>query len=400
MQIGGPVRHDLLGVLTVFCDGWKLIAAMVAISLAAGVAASYFLIKPSYTSTAVILPPSLPGSITSTLLGRPSAEKHSKMAADTCVGILNSQTISDRIIHKFHLQSAWKLKTFADTRTALRSEVQIEATEFDSIEIIVRDHDAEQASDLANAYVSELNTVDAGLAISEASQRRGFLDKEVKLEKSALQNAEERLKVTQQHTGMISPERQTYQTIEDIQRLHAEIDSRTVALQSMRTYATEANPQVIALEAEISDLQRQLNKLQNQSRPQVSGNVQISPSQVPEAALRYQRALRDVTQDYAVSNSLLYQLEAARIDLARSAPLVPTIDRATVPDSKSGPQRIYLWASSCWVGFTAACLCIFVKQAIVQTGKDPLLSDKLTRLRDTLGYPMNLRRNAAQPHFE
>ena len=396
MQIDGAVRHDLLDVLAVFCDGWKWVAMATAISLAAGVMASYFLIKPSYTSAAVILPPFSPESMTATLLGRSSTEKHLKMAADTCVGILDSQTISDRISDKFHLQSIWKLKTLADTRTALRSEVQIEATEFDSIEIIVRDHNARQASDLANAYVSELNTVDADLAIAEASQRRGFLDEEVKLEKSSLQEAEDRLKVTQQQTGTISPERQAYQAIEDIQRLHAEIDSRTVALQSMRTYATDSNPQVIVLKAEIGDLQRQLNRLRNESSPRVPGDIQIPASQVAETALRYQRALRDVTQDYAVSDSLLSQLEAARIDQARLAPLVPTIDRATVADSKSGPQRIYLWASCCWVGFTAACLCIFVRQALLQSAQDLGSSNQSIKLGEALRNSLKTRAEAQQ----
>jgi len=376
-QTDGAHRQDLLDVVLLLYRRWKWIAATMAVLLCAGVAASYLAIKPSYTSVAAILPPPSPQSLTATLLGKLSSEKPSKMAADTCVGILNSQTIEDRIIDDFHLQSIWKLKTLADTRTALRSEVQIEATDYDSVQIIVRDHDARRASDLANAYVSELNAVDAALAMTEAAHRGAILDREVKLDKGALQQAEDRLKVTQRQTGMISPVRQADQAIQDVQRIHAEINSRTVALQSMRSYATNANPQVIGLKAEIAGLESQLNRLQNDSRPRAAGDIQIPASQLAETALRYQRALRDVTQDDVSSNVLVTQLEAARMDRARSAPLVPIIDWATVADEKSGPQRMYLWAASCWVGFTAACLCIFLKQAMVQSDWNPEAWSKL-----------------------
>jgi capsule polysaccharide export protein KpsE/RkpR len=389
MPIDGALGHDVLDVLLVLSTRWRKIAVVMALALAAGVMVSYFAIKPSYTSVALILPPSSPQSMTSTLLGQPGPEKQAKTSADTYVGILNSQSIADRIIDRFRLQSVWKLKTMADTRTELRSEVQIEATDFDAIQITVRDHDARQASDLANAFVSELNRIDGSLAIAEAAHRSQFLGREVKVGKSALAQAEDRLKGTQQQTGMISPERQANLAIQEIGRLQAEIDRRNVALQSMRSYATDSNPQVIGLKAEIDGLQRQLRKLQNESRSPATGDTQIPANQLAETAIQYRRALRDVTEDETVSASLISQMEAARIDEAGSAPPAPVIDRATVADEMSGPQRTYLWAAACWVGFTATCLCIFLKQAMVQAEQNPDEARQWMRLRQAFGIRMN-----------
>ena len=394
IQIESAAPLGLLDVMIVLSDSWKRIATTVGVCLIVGILASYFIVRPSYESTAVILPPPLPQSLTSTLTGQVSSANKSKMSAETYVGILYSQTVMDRVIAKLHLQSIWKLKTPADTRTALRSEIEIEPTTFDSIQIIVRDHDAKLASDLANQFVSELNIVDNDLSRSEAAHRRIFFDHEVTLEKKALGQAEDKLKATQQLTALISPQRQAYQAIQNIDRLRTEIANRIVALQSMRSYATDINPDVIRLKAEIEGLQRQLSLQQDNLLPHLPGDIQVPASQFADRSLEYQRALREVNQREILMDLVFSQAEAARIDQAKSAPTAPMIDPAAVADKKIGPQRTLLWAACCWVGITAACLGIFLKQAMMRTRQNPDKWRSLLRLREALGTRMYLGRKA------
>jgi uncharacterized protein involved in exopolysaccharide biosynthesis len=106
------------------------------------------------------------------------------------------------------------------------------------IHISVEDHDPKRAADLANAYVDQFRLLSEHLAITEASQRRLFFERELEQAKNNLANAEEALKVTEQTTGVIQLDSQARALIESGASLKAQIAEREVEIQGMQTYAT------------------------------------------------------------------------------------------------------------------------------------------------------------------
>ena len=136
-----------------------------------------------YTGTAKILPPQQSQSGSSALLGQlgalgglAGASLGLKNPSDLYVGMLNSRTVSDNIIHRFDLKTVYKTKTEADTRKVLTAVSNIIASKEGIIAIDVDDEDPKRAADLANAYVSELQKLTQTMAITEASQRRLFFE--------------------------------------------------------------------------------------------------------------------------------------------------------------------------------------------------------------------------------
>jgi len=384
---------DLLDILMVLVRRRRMIGIVTLASLVVGVMIA-LAFKPYFTATALILPPqqeqSAAGVLLSQLgslssLGGGGAGLGLKSSADMYVGILQSRTIADEIIDKFHLESVYKSRKMQDTRLILKKSTEIESGKDGLIHISVTDRDPNRASELANAYVSELHSMNSNLAITEAAQRRVFFDQQLEGEKKALADAEEDLRATQQRTGLIQLNGQAEMIIRTIAELRAQIASREVELQATRTFATEQNPDVARLQEEISTMRAQLAKLENDQARQVGrGDISVPAGLVPEDSLEYARKLREVKYHETLFDLLSRQYEAAKIDEAKSAPIIQVIDRAIPPDKQSGPHRIRVALGLGAAGFCCACLWAFLASGLKRFQENPTNARKFRMLQDSL----------------
>jgi uncharacterized protein involved in exopolysaccharide biosynthesis len=382
---------DVLDILLVLARDRRRIAIVTLGFLLLGAAVSFLLLKPTFTATATILPPQQQQSSVSAMLGQLSslaglgnAGGLLKNPADIYVGMIMSRTATDRLIDRFHLQTVYKTKTMVDTRKAFKAHVTAEAANDGLIEISVKDHDPRRASDLANGLVDELYHLTSTLAITEAAQRRLFFYEQMQDEKTALAAAEEDLKKTQETTGLIQLSDQAAEIIRNVASLRAQIVSSEVELQAMRTYATDQNPDVTRLQQQIDALQQQLTTMENNQRRMQPGNIQVPTAQVPEAGLEYANKLREVTFHTALLTLLSKEYEAARIDEAKSAPLIQVVDHAVPPDRKSGPPRLLLTFAAGFLGFLVACVWALFRQALKNIEQHPERAKKLERLFESL----------------
>ena len=302
------------------------------------------------------------------------------------VGFLKSRTIGEEIVQNYHLADVYKSSTKFELLKTLASHTEIDTGKDGLIHISVSDHDSQRASELANAYVDGLYKMNSNVAVTEAAQRRVFFDRQLAEEKAALTKAEDDLRATQQKTGIIQLSGQAEVVIRSIAQMRAEISSRQVELQSLRTYATDQNPDVARLQQEIATMQAQLAKLENDEQRQAApGDITVPAGRVPEESLEYARKLREVKYHDTLYELLARQREAARIDEAKSAPIVQVIDRAIPPDKKSGPHRLLLCLGMAFVGFVVACAWILVDAGLMRLRRNPESAEKLDRLRQSFG---------------
>jgi tyrosine-protein kinase Etk/Wzc len=385
----GDTGVDFLGLAVVLVRRWRRIAMVTIGALLIGVLIS-LLLKPVFTSTAVIMPPQQQQSSVNAVMGQlgsllgGGAGLGLKNSADMYVGLLQSRTIADQIIVKFDLMSVYRTKRMQDTRLSLAEHASIEAAKDGLIHLAITDHSAQRASDIANAYIDGLYAMNSTLAISEAAQRRLFFDRQLAEEKVALTTAESDLIKTQQRTGLIQLSGQTESIIRSIAELRAQISSREVQLAAMRTFATDQNPDVAVLQQEISDLRQQLSRLQNDQQHLAPGDTQVPASRVPEEGLEYVRKLREVKYHETLFDLLSRQYEAARIDEAKSAPIIQVVDRAVPSDKKSGPHGSIITLSMAVLGFLVACLWAFLEQAWKRLGEAPESAAKLRELQEVV----------------
>lgn len=382
---------DVLDVLVLLASRRRFIAVVTVAALLLGLALSLVL-PPTFKASALIMPPQQQQSTSSMLAGQLSAlaglgtgggaaSLGLKNPADMYVGILESRTIADELIQKFHLQSIYKTKKIVDTQVALKKHTDIETGKDGLIHIDVRDHDPNRASALANEYVDELYRMNSGLAIGEAAQRRVFFDQQLNDEKSALQQSEIDLRNTEQRTGVIQLSGQASTIIRSIAETRAQIDSFEVQLQAMRTFATEQNPDAIQLQQKIAALRAQLADYENNQKKLQPGDIEMPAGQVPQASLEYIDRLRDMQYHETLFELLAKQYEAARLDEAKSAPIIQVIDRAVPPDKKSGPPRKLLTLGFAILGFFLACTWVLLNGGLHRLKQNPEQAEKLNRLR-------------------
>lgn len=385
-----PGTIDLLDLMLVIARDRKRILTVTLVAAFVG-AALALTTKNSFIATATILPPqqqqssaaSLMGQLgtLSALSGAGGASLGIKSPADTYVGILQSRTIADRLIAHFNLQLIYKQKKAGDTRAILKKNSKFEATKDGMIQISVEDLDPNRASDLTNGYVSALYDLNSTLAIGEASQRRLFFDKQLGEERNALNLAEDDLKTTQEKTGLIQFSGQAEAIIRGISETRAEIASRKVQLQALAISSTDQNPDVARMKQAIATLQLQLEALQNNQQRIQPGDIEMPAGRVPEAGLEYSRKMREVKYHETLFELLSKQYEAARIDEAKSAPIIQVIDPAIPPDRKSGPHRTLIILAFSFIGFCLSSLWSILSYAIKQMRKIPEQAAKLQELQ-------------------
>jgi len=296
-----------------------------------------WLLPPSYKAEASILPPqqqqSSLASMMTGMAGGLAASMGSQLGlksiGDLYIGILKSRMIADDIISRFNLMQVYRARRASDARKALSAHATFTSGKDSLIIISVSARDAKLAADIANAYIDELYKQNSRLAITDASQRRLFYEQRLEQEKEKLAAAEVALKATQESTGLLAPAGQAEVLIRSGAMMRAQITSDEVQLQTLRSFATEQNPQVEMLKQEIAALKQQLAQADSKGS---GAKFDVPGGRLPESSLEYIRKLRDLKYHETLFELLAKQYEAARIDEAKQAPVLQVVDRAIVPD--------------------------------------------------------------------
>jgi uncharacterized protein involved in exopolysaccharide biosynthesis len=303
--------------------------------------------------------------------------------ADLYVGILQSRTIADSLITKYDLKKVYHDHDFQRARKHLARHTTIKSGKDTLIHIEVSDHDPKRSAELANAYVSELALRNSTVALTDAAQRRLFFEEQLLKEKDLLANAEIALRNTQQYTGLVVPTGQAEALIRSTSQLHAEILSRQAQLAGMKTYVADGNPRLQMVTRELAALRSELATLE--SGEHTAGTPELPVGKLPQAGLEYIRKLRDVKYHEALFEALSKQYEAARLDEAKSAPLVQVVDRAVTPERRSWPPRTLIIIVSTVVGGLISALVALVREsASAQECYEPSHDADGTRLAPTL----------------
>jgi tyrosine-protein kinase Etk/Wzc len=342
------------------------------------------IIPVRYTGTAVILAPQTSQSSLSAILGQIGGGSSGSLTSmlpegldlgfktpgETYAGILSSRTVADALISKFNLQKLYKRKTLVDTRKSLARHTHIETTKGWFIRITVDDHSAQRAADMANYYVDVLYKTNQTLALNQASQRRLFLEQQVAAETEALSKAEIEFKQAQEVTGVIQLGGQAELTLRSISQLRAELVSRELQLEQLRSVATENNERVSDLETGIAALKSQIEKAEKGAAGSETTDYFLPAGKVPSAELEYIRKMRQLRYHEALFEALSKQYEMARIDEAKAPPLIQVVDKAIVLDKKDWPPRTLLVLLAGILSFIFSSLYVLMRDAWYRATKE------------------------------
>jgi uncharacterized protein involved in exopolysaccharide biosynthesis len=377
---------DLLIVLAKhkrFVLGVPLVAAIAAVA--------YSLLLPNiYSGTTRILPPQQSASAASAMLsqlggalgGAAGGALGVRNPNDLYMGMLRSRTVADNLIARFDLKKVYQQELQSGTQNTLHGYTSIAAGRDGIITIGVDDREPKRAADLANAYVEELMKLTKVLALTEASQRRLFFERQLDQAKDNLTTAELAARQGLQKGGLAQVDAQGRSMIEVTAQLRAQISVKEVQLGSMRTFAAEGNPELQRTQQEIEALRRELARIEGSSPIAAGRRVDASGN----SGLDNLSRLRDVKYYEFLYELLAKQYELAKIDEAKDATIIQVLDHAIEPDRKSKPKRTQIVLLSTLAALIASILWVLVREAAARMRVDPEQASRLEILRGYLRW--------------
>ena len=356
---------SLLDLLIVLAKHKVLVLGLPAAAALISAVAS-LLLPNYYTGITKILPPQQTQSTSAVLaqlgsvagLAGGAAAAGLKNPNDLYVGMLKSRTVADNLIQRFDLNKLYDQNYQSLTRKRLERETAITAGRDGIITIQVDDKDPRRAAELANAYVDELFKLTRVLAVTEASQRRLFFERQLELAKDSLARSEASTRQALQKGGLVLVEGQGRVMAETSARLRAEITVKEIQIGAMRTFASDQNPELQRTQQQVEVLKRELARIEG-----TSGAGSSRPEATNVKGIENLRLLREMRYNEVTYELLAKQYEIAKIDEAKDSAVIQVMDRAIEPDRKSKPVRWQIVLLSTLVAGLLAVLGAFLLEA-------------------------------------
>ncbi len=291
-----------------------------------------FLVPPTFTARTQVLPPAQQqsgamaamaslGALSGLLGGMGGGGKNT---AEQYVGLLQSETVVDRMVERFKLVQLYESKFRVDARKELASNTRVAIGKKDGlIAIEVDDESPQRAADMANAYVEELQRLSSSLDITEAQQRRAFFERQLKQARNDLEKAQENLTASGFNESTLRAEPKA--AAESFARLKATLTTAEVKLRGLEATMTSAAPEVQQQQSIVASLRSQVQQFADDD----GGKNKAS----------YVSAYRNYRYNELLVELFAKQFELARMDEAREGGVLQIVDKASVPERKSKPKR-------------------------------------------------------------
>jgi len=369
--------------------GFTFLAAVIAAVVA-------MLLPPTFTARTTVLPPGAQqqGSSAAALaalggLGSAVGGLGLKSPDELYVALLKSDSVLRALDTRFGLKARYEIETHEALRRAVPNLVRVYVEKKTGvINIEVDDKDPKFAADLANAHVEEVVKVLSRLAVSEAQQRRAFFEQQLQTGKEALVKAETDLQRVQETSGAIALEKQAEVLISGAAQVRGTIAEREVQLQVLRTGATDRNPDVMRLISELRAMRIELARMEAPRNGKTNSGrnsaLDLQVDRLPEATVSFVRARREMKLQETLLESIVRQLEIAKLDEAKEGPLLQQVDRALPPDFKSKPGRTAIVGGAALLALFASVLWVLITRYMARTrGESQEIADAWQAMKQT-----------------
>jgi capsule polysaccharide export protein KpsE/RkpR len=332
-----------------------------------------FLIPKSYEATTRLMPPdNQSGSglaMLAAMFGKSAAGLETlasdllgaKKSGALFVDLLGSRTVQDRLVDRFNLRKVYWDRYQEDARKDLAKHTTVTEDRKSGVLIItVEDRKPQRATQMAQAYVEELDRLVAQVATSAARRERIFIEQRLHDVKHDLDNASQQFSEYASTNTVVDLPSQTKAMVEAASRLQGELIFAESELQGLEQIYSDNNVRVRSLKARVAQLKTELAKIGGNNE-NINSNSGSNPDELyppikklPLLGVRWVDLYRQVKIQETIFELLTQQYETAKIQEAKEIPTVKVIDKAIVPEKKSFPPRLLLILLGLTVSFAAA----------------------------------------------
>jgi len=283
------------------------------------------------------------GGVASDLLG-------TKDPGAVWADMLGSRSVEDRIIDRFALRKVYGVNYWEAARKILKEKTQISVDRKSGvITIVVTDRDPQRAQQIAQAYIDELDRLNASVSTSSARRERIFLEQRLQEVKHNLAEASSQFAQYASNNTVIDVDAQTKAMVEGAAALQGQLIAAQSELDGLREIYTPNNIRVRSLKARVDELRSELQKMGGSDASLDPAAASFSKSQadqlypsirkLPLLGVRWLDLYRETKMQQAVYGMLTEEYESAKIEEAKEIPTVKVLDSPSWPERKSAPRR-------------------------------------------------------------
>lgn len=369
-----PLQEPIIASLRLFWAERRFLLRAGVYALLASALIS-ILIPVRYQTVTRLMPPDSPSGMGMGLLaamsGRVGMEGLGSIAGDVLgmktsgalfVGVIQSQTVQDRVIREFNLMRVYHDGKIEDARKDLAEHTDVsEDRKSGIIAINVTDHDPKRAAAMAQSYVDELDRLVAQVSTSSARRERIFLEERLKAVKTDLDNSAKKFSDFASKNTAIDIPAQGKAMVDAAARLQGELIVAQSELEGLKQIYTDENVRVRSARARMDELQKKLNEIGSAGTVGAEKNDNpLYPSirKLPILGVTYADLYRQTKIEETVFELLTEQYEMAKVQEAKEIPSVKVLDAAVVPTKKSYPPRTVITALGTLLGLALAAVWI------------------------------------------
>jgi tyrosine-protein kinase Etk/Wzc len=306
--------------------------------------------------------------------------------AELAQELLKGKSLIDELVDRFDIIEKYEITEYPKTtsRQMIREALNTEYSSATGIMTITYTHiDSEFATEILNAALDELEMRFSELTTEKVLLKKKFLEESLNSVDQERIEAQNALLEFQREHGIVDIDYQMQTQIEDLAELNSGLINLEMDLRSLQQYRRQDDPEIIRLRNEI-ELTKKLIEQKKQGFSEFSGGFALE--ELPEIAARYLNLKRDLGVKETIYTGLRQQYETTKIEEADDSRRFQVIERAEVPERKSGPSRGKLCVIVTITVFFLSVFLAFVFEYFSKVKEDPVESKKLKEIKDSMGF--------------
>jgi tyrosine-protein kinase Etk/Wzc len=270
--------------------------------------------------------------------------------AELLVSILSSDTVRNQLVNRFDLRRVYGVDTYREARNKLEQRTKLRNDRATGmVRITVRDREPQRASDLARAYVEELNRKVWNLNSSTALNEDVFLEERINVARQELKGSAKQLSQFSSENTVVDVDEQVSASLRSLANLQGEQIAIQSELRELEQIYGAQHIRVRMLRARLAQLRRQTAQMVGAGSggySTFSGGVKVLPGlrELPSLSASYADLSRKFQTKAGVLDSLATGRELTKLQEANDIPSVKVIDVAQPPEKSSGPPRFRIVA--------------------------------------------------------
>lgn len=361
-----PARSiDLAGELL---RRWRALAVFGVLGVVA--AAAYVFLAPEwYTATLTVVPSqrSAEAAAASLAAKLPGALDLFSTDIQRIQGVLNSTSVADEVIDKFHLQERYGERYREHTRRDLAEHCGSTVDRKSGVvSLTCEDKVPEQAKAMAEYFGEVGNRVFGRVTTSSAHEERQFLETQVVKARHDVDESSRKLREFQEAHRIIDLPEQSKAVISAMASIKGGLISKQIELSYVSSFSARTEASVVQLQKQIAIMESKLEQLEDAQQGVVAagsgsstaaGSASFFPGamNVPELRFDLEQLLREQKIQETVFVLMTQRYELAKIDEARDTSTFQILDHPTLPTYRSRPRRMMILLYGGVAGLALAC---------------------------------------------